>query len=232
MTNKTYDAISRLKGGIIISCQAEGDDPFNRPEYIALFARAAEMGGAVGIRAREADNIRAVCEAVSLPVIGITKGEFSDGLVLITPDFHDVEDVLDAGAAIVAADATERKRPNGLTGKQFIAEIKKRWDIPVMADISTLEEGLDAEDAGADIVGTTLAGYTPYSKKTSEDEPDWELLGELAKRIHTPIIAEGRVWTPDQARKAFDLGAYAVVVGTAITRPRVVTRRFVDALGG
>ncbi|MDO8586630.1 MAG: N-acetylmannosamine-6-phosphate 2-epimerase [Armatimonadota bacterium] len=227
MTN----AISQINHGIIVSCQSEGDDPFNRPEYIALFARAAEMGGACGIRAREAGNIRAVRAAVSLPVIGITKGGFPDGSVLITPDFDDVQAVIDAGAAIVAVDATQRIRPNGLSGKEFVAEIKKRWDVPLMADISTLEEGLAAEEAGADVIGTTLAGYTPYTKKSSEDEPDWELLGALCSRAKAPVVAEGRIWTPDQAREAFELGAYAVVVGTAITRPRVVTRRFVEAVG-
>jgi len=232
MREATYNVLSRLRRGIIISCQAEGDDPFNEPEYIALFARAAEMGGAVGIRAREVENIQAVCEAVSLPVIGITKGEFADGSVLITPDFSDVGSVISAGATIVAVDATQRTRPNGLTGKEFVAALRKRWDIPVMADVSTLEEGLAAEEAGADIIGTTLAGYTPYTTKLSEDEPDWELLAALAQQAKTPIIAEGRIWCPDQAKRAFDLGAHAVVVGTAITRPRVVTRRFVDAVGG
>jgi len=223
------DVISQIRGGIIVSCQAEEDDPFNRPEYLALFARAAEMGGARGIRAREAENIRAICAAVSLPVIGITKGEFPDGSVLITGDFPDVQAVLDAGAVIVAADATRRVRPTGLTGARFIAEIKKRWDVPLMADVSTLEEGLAAEAAGADLIGTTLAGYTPYTASTG-DEPDWELLRDLVQHANVPVIVEGRVWTPEHAKKALGLGAYAVVVGTAITRPRVVTRRFVDAI--
>lgn len=222
--------VSGLKHGLIVSCQSEGDDPFNSPQYIALFAKAAEMGGACGIRARQPENVKAVRDAVSLPVIGITKGEFPDGTVLITPDFQDVQALINAGAAIIAADATKRVRPNGLSGRQFLAECKKRWDVPLMADISTLEEGLAAEEEGVDFVGTTLAGYTPYTNKASEDEPDWELLNSLVRRAKTPIIAEGRIWTPDQARKALELGAYAVVVGTAITRPRVVTRRFVEAL--
>jgi N-acylglucosamine-6-phosphate 2-epimerase len=224
------EVVSRFKHGLIVSCQSEGDDPFNRPEYMALFAKAAEMGGACGIRARQPENIRAVCAAVSLPVIGITKGQFHDGSVLITPEIQDVQDLIDAGAAIVAADATERTRPNGLSGRQFLSTCKKRWDIPLMADISTLEEALAAEEEGVNLIGTTLAGYTPYAKKLSEDEPDWKLLKALVRRTKTPIIAEGRIWTPAQAKKALELGAYAVVVGTAITRPRLVTRRFVDAL--
>jgi len=222
--------ISGMKRGLIVSCQSEGDDPFNRPEYTALFARAAEIGGASGIRARQPENVRAVRAAVSLPVIGITKGQFGDGSVLSTPDLQDVQELIDAGAAIVAVDATERTRPNGLSLRQFILECRRRWDIPLMADVSTLAEGLGAEEKGADLIGTTLAGYTPYTKKLSEEEPDWELLSALVRHVKTPIIAEGRIWTPSQARKALELGAYAVVVGTAITRPRVVTRRFKDAL--
>jgi len=225
------DILSRLRGGIIVSCQAEGDDPFNRSEYLALFARAAAMGGACGIRAREAENIRAIRGAVELPIIGITKSEFADGTVLITGDFDDVQAVIDAGADVAAADATRRIRPNGLSGEQFIAEMKKRWSLPVMADVSTLEEGLAAEGAGADLIGTTLAGYTRYTiERYREDEPDWELLEALVRQARVPVIAEGRIWTPEQARKALQLGAFAVVVGTAITRPRVVTRRFVDAI--
>jgi len=225
------DILIRLRGGIIVSCQAEGDDPFNQPEYLALFARAAAMGGARGIRAREAVNIRAIRAAVELPVIGITKSAFADGSVLITGDFPDVQAVIDAGADIAAADATRRERPNGFTGAQFIAEMKQRWEIPVMADVSTLEEGLAAETAGADLIGTTLAGYTPHTaRRYREDEPDWELLDALARQARVPVIAEGRIWTPEQARQALELGAFAVVVGTAITRPRVITRRFVDAM--
>lgn len=224
------EALSRLKHGLIVSCQSEGDDPFNRSDYIALFAKAAQMGGACGIRAKEPENVRAVCAAVTLAVIGITKGQFPDGSVLITPDFKNVQDLIDAGAAIVAADATKRTRPNGLTGRQFLSECKKRWAIPFMADVSTLEEGLTAEEEGVDVIGTTLAGYTPYTKALNENEPDWELLEALVARVKTRVIAEGRIWTPHQAQKALELGAYAVVVGTAITRPRMVTRRFVDAL--
>jgi len=189
------------------------------------------MGGACGIRAREAENIRAIRGAVELPIIGITKSEFADGTVLITGDFDDVQAVIDAGADVAAADATRRIRPNGLSGEQFIAEMKKRWSLPVMADVSTLEEGLAAEGAGADLIGTTLAGYTRYTiERYREDEPDWELLEALVRQARVPVIAEGRIWTPEQARKALQLGAFAVVVGTAITRPRVVTRRFVDAI--
>ncbi|MFN0168741.1 MAG: N-acetylmannosamine-6-phosphate 2-epimerase [Bryobacteraceae bacterium] len=218
-----------MRGGLIVSCQSEGDDPFNQPPYLALFAKAAEMGGAVGIRAQGAANITAIAGAVSLPVIGITKSTFPDGSVLVTGDFADVEAVTLAGAAAVALDATDRVRPNGMRGAAFLVAVRAACQLPLMADISTLEEGDAALLAGADVVATTLSGYTPDTQGKG-DEPDWELLQGLLRISDRPVIVEGRVWTPDQARRALDLGAHAVVVGTAITRPRVVTRKFVDAM--
>ncbi len=224
------DMLNKLRGGLIVSCQAEGDDPFNRPEYIALFARAAEMGGAVAIRAREPDNIRAIRAAVKLPIIGLTKGTFPDGSVLITPDFDDAAAIIGAGADIVAVDATRRTRPNGLRSSEFIAGIKKSWNVPVMADCSTLQEAVSAAQAGADLVGTTLSGYTPYTNAASEDEPNWDLLAEMVASVQVPVIVEGRVSTPAHAARAIEMGAFAVVVGTVITRPRVMVRKFAEAV--
>lgn len=229
MNSAPADVLESLRHGLIVSCQAEGDDPFNRPAYVALFARAAEMGGACAIRACGADNVAAIKLAVGLPVIGITKGEYLDGSVLITPDFADVAAVLDAGADIVALDATARRRPNGLSGSDFFTEVRARWEAPLMADIASLAEGEAAAAAGATLVATTLAGYAGPGPCCAE-EPDWTLLEALVARVDAPVIVEGRVWTPDQAARALDSGAFAVVGGTAITRPRVITRRFVDAL--
>jgi len=223
-------SIECLRNGLIVSCQAEDDDPFNRPESLVLFARAAEMGGAFAIRAQGADNIQAICTTVSLPVMGLTKGKYSDGSVLITEDFEDVERILRAGAQIIAVDATARRRPNGLTGPKFVSEVKRKWGRLLVADISTLEEGLAALDAGADALATTLSGYTPHTRKKIGAEPDWELLMALVSATSGAVIMEGRIWTPAQALRAIRLGAFAVVVGTAITRPRVLTRAFVDAL--
>lgn len=227
----TASVLTQLRRGLIVSCQAETGDPFCDPSYTALFARAAEMGGAAGIRAREPENIRAIDLAVSLPIIGLTKGQFDDGTVLITPDFVDVESILAAGADLVAVDATYRKRRNGLTGTEFVTACKARWSAPVVADVSTYDEGLAAVQAGADLIATTLSGYVGPSGAATDSEPDWELLTSLVNSTKKPVIFEGRVWTPSQARRALDLGAFAVVVGTAITRPRVVTKAFVDALG-
>jgi N-acylglucosamine-6-phosphate 2-epimerase len=219
-----------LQHGLIVSCQAEDDDPFNAPDLIARFAIAAEMGGAAGIRAREPDNIRAVRRAISLPIIGLTKGTYADGRVLITPDLRDVEALIDAGADLIAVDATARRRPSGLSGGQFVAAIVKRWPVPVVADVSTSEEGRAAFRAGAAAVATTLAGYTQATEKPELRSPDWVLLQALVQSTGGPVILEGRVWTPAHARRGLDFGAYAIVVGTAISRPRTITHTFVEAM--
>ncbi len=183
----------------------------------------------MGIRAREPDNIAAVHAAVDLPIIGITKSAYSDGSVLITPGFEDVGQITAAGAHIIAVDATQRIRPNGLTGPAFLAALKKECSLPLMADISTFEEAMAAAEAGADMVAPTLNGYTPYSLRSEGEGPDWTVLERLVESAGVPVIMEGGIWTPDQARRALELGAYSVVVGTAITRPRVITQAFVRA---
>lgn len=218
--------VASLRRGLIVSCQGEGDDPFNQPEYLASFASAASKGGALGIRACGTANIRAIRQRVSLPIIGITKDAYGDGSVLITADWPDVVRVLEAGADIVAVDGTGRIRPNGLKGHDFVRYLKSRQDVPIMADVSTLEEGLDCVSAGSDLIATTLAGYTPYTE-TSGQTPDWQLLLALVTRIKTPVVLEGRVWTPQEARHGLEIGAFAVVVGTAITRPTKIAHRFV-----
>jgi N-acylglucosamine-6-phosphate 2-epimerase len=226
------EILEQLRGGLIVSCQAEGEDPFNNPEEIARFARAAEMGGACGIRAREVENIQAVRQAVALPIIGITKAEYPNGRVLITPDFDDIRAIVRAGSDIVALDATDRVRPNGLRGQEFLARVKGECDRPLMADISNAAEAVAAVEAGGDLVGLTLSGYTPETEAAVKDEPDWALLEEVLRLVDVPVILEGRVWTPAQARRGIEYGAFAVVVGTAITRPRLITMRFVEAVRG
>jgi N-acylglucosamine-6-phosphate 2-epimerase len=222
--------IKRLKHGLIVSCQAEGDDPFNAPEFVAAFAKAAEMGGAIGIRAEGIEKIKAIRQKVNLPIVGIIKGKFSDDWPLITPDFSDVENLINAGCDIVAVDATERQRPNGYNGFDFLSKLKKNYTIPIMADISTFKEGIKAAELGADLIATTLSGYTPYTVDKDNLNPDYDLIYELNSSIDIPIIAEGRIWTPSDAIKAIENGAYSVVVGTAITRPRIITRMFAEAL--
>jgi N-acylglucosamine-6-phosphate 2-epimerase len=222
--------ISTFKNGLIVSCQAEEDDPFNSPDAIATFARAAEIGGAVGIRAEGYEKIKAIKQRVKLPVVGLIKGKYPDDWVLITPDFSDVEKAIKAGADIVALDVTDRIRPNGISGFDFFYEVRKRFDTSLIADVSTFKEGIKAAELGADAISTTLSGYTPYTADKDDMLPDYDLVSELSSSLEIPVIAEGRIWTPSDAIKAIESGAFCVVVGTAITRPRIITKMFVEAL--
>lgn len=222
------DIVKQLKGGLIVSCQALEDEPLYGSEIMAKMAYAAKLGGAVGIRANYAQDIKAIKEVVDLPVIGLIKRKYDGCPVYITPTIREVKDVVEAGADIVAIDATKSLKPDGKTTAEFIRDIRKTFDIVILADVSTYEEGMEAEKAGADMVSTTLSGYTPYSPKL--EGPDFELVKRLAKDLRIPLIAEGRYWTPEEVVKALDLGAHAVVVGTAITRPKDITARFVRAI--
>lgn len=223
------DLIKQLKNSMIVSCQSEGDDPFNAdPEYMALFARAAEMGGAKGIRTQGIEKLKAIKRAVSLPVIGLLKGKFADGTVKITGSYSEVEQLIDAGADIIAIDGTFRER-EGLPGPEFIRECKKRYKCLILADIATYEEALACEKAGADCISTTLNGYTPDTLQF-HDGPNYNVLDQIVKDVKIPVFAEGRYNVPSEAQHAMELGAWAVITGTAITRPRVATSWFVDAV--
>lgn len=223
------DIFHRIKGGLIVSCQAEGDDPFNSPEGVSLFAKAAEMGGACGIRSEGIEKTKKILETVKLPVVGLIKSQFEDGFVKITGSFKDVEALLQIGCHIIAIDGTFRKR-EGLKGPDFISEVKKRFDCVIMADCSTIEDLVACANSGADCVSTTLAGYTPETKNLPKNIPDYNLVLEGVKRTSIPLIAEGRINSPEAAAKMLELGAWAVVVGTAITRPRVVVMQYVEAM--
>lgn len=217
--------LTKMKGGLIVSCQAEVGTPFKGK--MGLMAKAAEMSGAVCIRSNGASDIRQIKKAVKLPVIGINKKRMKGYEVFITPDFASAKAVIDAGAEIVALETTLRTR------KQPIEEVieKLRKYSPktlLMADISTYKEGIFAHSLGFDLIGTTLSGYTSYSRQAHT--PDFGLLRKLSKKIDTPLIAEGKIWMPAEAKKALDSGAYAVVVGTAITRPHLIVEKFAKAL--
>lgn len=223
------DILLKLKDCMIVSCQSEGDDPFNAdPEYMALFARAAEMGGAKGIRTQGIEKLKAIKRAVSLPVIGLLKGKFADGTVKITGSYNEVEQLIAAGADIIAIDGTFRER-EGLSGSDFIGECKNRYNCLILADIATYEEAMACEKAGADCISTTLNGYTPDTMQF-HDGPNYDVLERIVKDVKIPVFAEGRYNTPAEAKHAMELGAYAVISGTAITRPRVCTSWFVDAV--
>lgn len=225
MNNKIIES---LKKGIIVSCQSEGEDPFNKPEYVALFAKAAEMGGAVGIRTEGIEKLKAIKKITRLPVIGLVKSTFDDGYVRITGSFKDVEDLITSGAELIAIDGTYRLR-EGLTGPEMIRQVKKKYNCLVLADIATFDEGMACEKAGADCVSTTLSGYTSYSK-VFDNTPDFDLIEKLSQNLDVPLLAEGRINTPADALKSIKSGAYAVIAGTAITRPRVITKWYVEAI--
>ncbi len=218
--------VKQLRNGLIVSCQALPHEPLYGGEIMAKMAIAAWQGGAVGIRANGESDIRAIRKAISLPLIGIDKD--GDVGVYITPTFNHARRVVEAGADIVALDATKRSRPDGSSVAELIGRIHSELDRPVMADVSTLEEALAAEAAGADFVAPTLAGYTPYSPQLTG--PDFELLRTMVASVKIPVIAEGRIMTPDDAWLALAYGAVAVVVGGAITRPQLITARFVERL--
>jgi putative N-acetylmannosamine-6-phosphate epimerase/predicted NBD/HSP70 family sugar kinase len=222
------DIIERLQHQLIVSCQAEHGFPLNKPEHLSAMAATAVLGGAAGIRASAPENIRAIKEAVDVPVIGIYKADYPGFEVRITPTLKEVQDVVQAGADIIALDATQRTRPGGVTLMDMIYQIKNVYNLPVMADVSTLEEGIFAANLGVDIIATTLSGYTSYSRQLSG--PDIQLIHELKSSVNLPIIAEGRISTPEDLQAAFNAGAFSVVVGSMITRPHMITERFVSAL--
>jgi glucokinase-like ROK family protein len=220
--------LSRLGGGLIVSCQALSDEPLHGAHIMAAMARAAAAGGAVGIRANGPDDIAAIRQAVDLPIIGLWKDDLPGYTVRITPTVEHACQLAVAGADIIAIDATARPHPDGLPLHERIAEIHASTQRPILADIATLEEGLAAQQAGADLVASTLSGYTEYSPASAE--PDFDLISQLVAHLSVPVIAEGRIATPSQAARALALGALAVVVGGAITRPQQITACFVASL--
>ncbi|MGE8596206.1 N-acetylmannosamine-6-phosphate 2-epimerase [Bifidobacterium bifidum] len=220
------DFVSQLQGGLIVSCQAYPGEPMRHPETMAQIALSAQLGGAAGIRCQGLADISAVKGQVSVPVIGLWK-EGESG-VYITPTLRHARCCMMSGADIVALDATSRPRPDGRTLRQTVDVLKEEGTV-LMADCSCLDDALQAADLGFDFISTTLAGYT--GGRPMSDEPDWGLLESMVDRLpNVPVICEGRIHTPRQARRARDIGAWAVVVGTAITHPRRVTSWFNAAL--
>jgi N-acylglucosamine-6-phosphate 2-epimerase len=216
--------ISSLLGRLIVSCQARAGNPLYGPVHMSAMALAAEQGGAAALRIQGEDDIRAVKERCSLPVIGIRK-VFDAGPVYITPTFADAASIVEAGADIVALDATFRPRRGPDSAAELIRQIRGELGVPVMADVDSLASGQAAAAAGAELIATTLAGYT--SEAPTPPAPDFALLEQLAAALDVPVVAEGRFWEPGQVQDAFLLGAGAVVIGTAVTNPMRITERFV-----
>jgi len=223
------EIISKLKHALIVSCQAEGDSPFNSPEGVTMFAKAAIAGGAAGIRSEGIEKTKMILESVNVPVIGLIKSKFDDGSVRITGSFSDVDKLSAIGCPIIAIDGTFRKR-DGLTGPEFIRRIKSEFNALIMADIAKEDEAIECEKAGADFISTTLNGYTPSTEADKVYSPNFELVKLLLQKLKKPVVAEGRINSPEAAKKMIELGAYAVVVGSAITRPHIITSWYVDAI--
>ena len=223
------EIIESIKNGLIVSCQARPGNPLRDPEIMAAMAQAAELGGAVAIRADGVRDISAIKRRVSIPIIGINKTEPSSTVPYITPDFAHAKEIADLGVEIIALDATLRHRPDGTDLGELIRRVKEELGVIVMADIATYEEGIAAARMGADIISTTLSGYTDYSPFT--DDPDLELVKRLSASISAPIIAEGRYNSPALSREAIKAGAHAVVVGKAITNITFNTNLFIKEAG-
>jgi N-acylglucosamine-6-phosphate 2-epimerase len=258
------DLLERMRGGLVVSVQAAPRSPLAAPEHLAAIARAVEAGGAVGIRTEGVAAVAAIADAVSVPVIGLVKRSVPGSDVYITPELEDAVAVAEAGADLVAVDATERLRPDGRTGADFVAAAVAELPERVLADVDTASAGRAAADAGATAVATSLSGYTGRSEKratadaaTTESAaaptgfvaaptgfvaaptgsaaepaaggPDVDLVAELSRGLHVPVLAEGRYATATDVDAAFAAGAFAVVVGTAITDPTALTRRLAAA---
>lgn len=216
-----------IKGKLIVSCQALSDEPLHGPHIMKKMAKAAKEGGAVAIRANGFDDIVAIKEETNLPIIGLLKREYPGCDVYITPTVQEINELIQSGCEIIAMDATNRCHPDKVSLKDKL-DIIHTAGLLAMADISTYEEAVNAQAMGFDIVSTTLSGYTPYSKQLIG--PDIELVAELVRDLKIPVIAEGRISTVEEVIELQALNPHAIVVGSAITRPQMITKKFVDAL--
>jgi N-acylglucosamine-6-phosphate 2-epimerase len=216
-----------LPRGIVVSCQGPPGTSLDDPHVMVAMAKAAEQAGAIGIRAQGQADIRAIRQATTLPIIGLLKREI-EGERRITPSLADAIAVAEAGADMVAVDLTNRPRLDNVTPVVFLKQLVKSVGLPILADVSTVEEGLAAAEEGAAAVLSTLSGYTSYSRQLKS--PDLELISELVQAIKVPVLAEGRYRTVQQVEEAFVRGAHAVVIGTAITNSLQITRWFVEGV--
>lgn len=227
----TQDRIKALKGQLIVSCQALPQEPLHSSFIMGRMARAAKEGGAAGIRANTKEDIKEIQEVTGLPIIGIVKRDYPDSAVYITPTMKEIEELMEVKPEIVAIDATGALRPGNMTLADFFHQIKEKYpEQKLMADCSTIEEALFADELGFDFIGTTMVGYTPQSKGLKIEENDFEILRTILKKVKHPVIAEGNVNSPEKAKRVIELGSYAVVVGSSITRPQLITKGYAEAV--
>lgn len=225
--------MDQTKGKLIVSCQALPDEPLHSSFIMGRMAKAAKEGGAKGIRANTVEDIAEIQKQVDLPIIGIIKQPYGDNPVFITPTIEEVDKLMamETPPDVVAVDATCRPRPDGKTLDEFYATIREKYpDQPLMADCSTLEEMKHADDLGFDFIGTTLVGYTDESKGNHVESDDFKVIRDLLDYAEHPVIAEGNIDTPEKLKRVLDLGCYSCVVGSIITRPQLITKRFVNAI--
>ncbi len=225
------EKISQIYKKLIVSCQALPDEPLHSSFIMGRMAKAAREGGACGIRANSREDIEEIKRNVELPIIGIVKKEYAGSPVYITPTMREVDALVEAGADIIALDATGSRRPGGVLLDDFVEEIRNRYPgQPLMADCSTVEEVLHADRLGFDFLGTTLVGYTEQSAGKQIEENDFEIIRQILEMVNHPVIAEGNINTPQKARRVLEIGCYSVVVGSIITRPQVITRTFTEEI--
>lgn len=223
--------VENLKGKLIVSCQALAHEPLHSSFIMGRMALAALEGGASGIRANTKEDIKEIQSQVSLPVIGIVKRDYEDSKVYITPTLKEIEELMEVRPEIIAVDATTDTHPGGLSLDEFFHQIKAKYpEQLLMADCSTVEEALHADELGFDFIGTTLVGYTEQSRNLKIEENDFEIIREIIAKVKHPVIAEGNINTPEKAKRVIELGAFSVVVGSIITRPQLITKPFAKAL--
>lgn len=229
--DSVVNIVEQLKGGLIVSCQALPHEPLHSSFIMAKMAKAAHEGGAIGIRANTEQDIKAIKEQCPLPLIGIVKRDYDDCKVFITATMQEVHELARSGCEIIAIDATCRARPNRQTLADFIGQIRQTYpNLLIMADCASIEEAVYADELGCDFIGTTLVGYTQESEGLCISADDFAILQTIISKVKSPVIAEGNINTPEMARRVLELGAHAVVVGSMITRPQLITAKFVNVI--
>ena len=225
------DKVNNLKGNLIVSCQALPNEPLHSSFIMGRMALAAKEGGATGIRANTKEDIAEIKSQVDLPIIGIVKRDYDDSEVYITPTMKEIDELMEVKPDIIAIDATCALRPEGKTLDEFFKEVRNKYPNQLfMADCSTVEEALHADELGFDFIGTTMVGYTKQSANLKIENNDFEIIREILSKAKHPVIAEGNINTPKKAKRVIELGCYSVVVGSIITRPQLITKAFVDEL--
>lgn len=225
------EKVESLKGKLIVSCQALPHEPLHSSFIMGRMALAAKEGGAYGIRANTKEDIAEIQTQVDLPVIGIVKRDYEDSKVYITPTMKEINELMEVRPDIIALDATHSLRPGGRTLDEFYREIRNSYpEQLLMADCSTVEEALFADQLGFDFIGTTLVGYTDQSRDLKIESNDFEIIRQIVEKVKHRVIAEGNINTPEKAKRVIELGAFSVVVGSIITRPQLITKSFAEAL--